>query len=242
MRRTKYTRLIVCLLGITILTTGCEQSSTSGDIIKIAPDDHTLMQDYSSFQGDNALNEAVIYLRAGEAEKAIFILEKFTTYYPNNSMGHFHLGRAYYQNNQIDKFLRHTKQAFLMDKELEREIAGPTIGKDIVGRIFVTDQKSEEKKLALKPQAWFDKNTPTIYASTEIINAPQNTQIEAELVYELSKKEEVQVNSILFNIEGSKNAVISVQKPESGWPEGLYKLKIFVNGKENTNLNFYIFR
>lgn len=235
------TKLILLFITITLLTTGCEKNSDSGDIVKIVPENHSLLREFSELKPEYAINEAVINLRAGKIQDAITILEKITMYYPQNPVAQFQLGRAYYLNNEFDKFLHHTKQAFLADRNFAREHAGPIIGKDIVGRVFVTKEKDEEKKLALKPSAWFDKTIPVIYASVEIINAPKGTEIETELIYELSQAETIKVNSVFFKIEGSKNAVISVKQPDAGWPQGKYRLNVYVNGTKNTDLNFYVF-
>ncbi len=236
-----FLKLLTLLLTLSLTISGCDKNSSPEDIIKIVSDEHSLIKEYSAFQIENAMNEGVINLRAGNIQEAIHILEKVVTYYPTNSAGHFHLGRAYYANNEISKFLYHTKQAFLLDNTLVRELSGPVIGKNVIGRVFVTDRVEKEKNIALTPMVWFDKNIPFIYASLEIINAPPDTEIEAELVYELSKNERLDVNSVLFKTTGSENTAISVKKPSSGWPAGKYRLNIFVNGAKNIDLTFYIF-
>ncbi|OGI00175.1 MAG: hypothetical protein A2Y25_00310 [Candidatus Melainabacteria bacterium GWF2_37_15] len=238
MYRTKCIKLLLLFIFITLTTSGCDKSSE--DIIKIVSDDHAMVKEHSEFKVENALNEGLINLRAGNIQKSIEILEKFITYYPTNSLGHYYLGKAYFENNELNKSLHHTKQA-LYDKTLTNELAGPIIGKGVLGRVFVTNEVIEEKNLALKPKACFDKNTPVIYASLEIINAPSDSEIEAEWVYELPKNEQVKVNSSLFKANGSKNALVSVKKPTSEWPAGKYRLNVYINGEKNTDLTFYVF-
>jgi len=242
MFRAKYIKILTVLLGIVIFASGCDEKSSSGDIVKIAPDEHSMLKEYSSMESENALNHGKITLLAGNVAEAIDILEQFVTYHPYNSVGHYYLGRAYYENNEKDKFLHHTKQAFIIDKDLAKELAGPAIGNDEIGRVFVTNESTGEENeiLALKPMVWFDRSISAVNVSIEIIKAEPGTEIDTELLYEISKNEEMKVNSILFNAEGSKNAVVSVKKPESGWPEGRYKVNIFVNGQRNISHNFYI--
>ena len=243
MYRTRCIKLLLLFIFITLTTSGCDKSSE--DIVKITSDDHAMVKEHSEFKIENALNEGLINYRAGNIQKSIEILEKVVTYYPTNSLAHYYLGRAYFENNELNKSLHHIKQA-LYDKILANELAGPIIGKGILGRVFVTNEIIEEKNLALKPKACFDKSTPVIYASLEVINAPPKSQLEAEWVYELPKnneqvREQVKVNSAFFEANGSKNALVSVKKPSSEWPAGKYKLNVYINGEKNTDLTFYIF-
>lgn len=229
-------RLIILCILIIFTTTGCNENS-----FPEAAGGHSLIKDYTSFKADNALNEAKIYLRAGDIENAIFILEKFVTYRPNNPLGHLYLSKAYEQTDEFKKSVHHMKRAFMLDNTLSEELAGPVLGKGVVGRVFATNRVNEEKNLALKPKAWFDKDTKIIYASLEIINAPVNTEIETEWAYELAKNEQVKINSTRFKAEGSKNTLVSLEKPTSGWPIGKYRLNVIVNGYYNTDLIFYVF-
>ncbi len=242
MFRIEYIKILTVFVVIALFVSGCDKKDYSNDIVRITSTEHSLEKEYSAFNADNALNEAKIYLHAGKAAEAIEILEKFVTYRPYNSMGHYYLGRAYYENNEKAKFLHHTKQAFSIDKELAKELAGPAIGNDEIGRVFITAQTEgkENENLALRPMVWFDRNIEAVNVSIEIIKAEPGTEIETELLYELSKEEDLKVKSILFNTEGSKNAVVSIKKPETGWPEGKYRVNIFVNSKRNISQVFYI--
>ena len=234
-------RNLVVLLFVMFMATGCDRSNSSPDIVKIVPDEHKIIKDFAESNGENVLNQGVINLKAGNIQQAISILQQYVQYHPGNSVAHLYLGKAYYEDNQTSKALFHIKQAFSLDSTLSRELAGPFIGKGVIGRVFVTNETDEGKKLALKPKACFDKDTPVIYASIEIINALPDTEIESEWVYEISKNEEVQVNSAKFKAEGSKDALVSIKKPDSSWPPGKYKLNVYVNREKNTDLTFYVF-
>ncbi len=278
-------KLFFLLICLCLFISGCNKDGESSDITKIvSPTDHEVVKSYHSSRGEDLLNLAIINLRAGEIQKSIALLEKFTAYYPSNPVGQFYFGKAYYKNRMYEDSIKKFKKAFILDpaspepllylgrayektgnrkkaiktlyEYLLREsdayaiqktgkeinsLAQPVVGKNIIGRISVTDEIIREKSLALSSKILFKRDTPEIFTSLEVIEAAYDTKIDVKWYYLVSNDKKMKVNSSSFKVEGSKNALVSIKNPSSDWPAGKYKLEIFVDNEKNTSLNFYIF-
>lgn len=109
--------LFILLSLIAILLSGCDKEIKYGEIDNISPPvSHEVTKSYFTSKKGEILNRAVIFQRAGELEKSIDLLEKFTTHYPNNPVGQFYLGKAYYKNKMYEDSIKRLKKAYMLDK------------------------------------------------------------------------------------------------------------------------------
>ncbi len=109
--------LFLIIISLPVLICGCDKTDSSGDIVKIMPPvGHEVVKDFHSINREDLLNLAVINLRAGKTRESIELLEKFTTYYPGNSVGHLHLGRAYYADQRYEDAIGRFKRAYVLDR------------------------------------------------------------------------------------------------------------------------------
>jgi len=60
-----------------------------------------------------------LYYRVGEYTRAIDMLEKSVAIDPTNAQANFHLGLAYYQNQEFDKAWRYLREALKLDSDFE---------------------------------------------------------------------------------------------------------------------------
>lgn len=281
--KNKILKTFCLLLFLPIIISGCNKNSDNIQKITALPA-HEAVDDFHSYREEDLINLGEINLRAGNFQKAIRILEKVTAYYPDNPIGQFYLGKAYYKNKRYEDSIGKFKYAFVLDKsypeplfylgkayektgkrekaikalykylliesnpynqEKAREdlnyLSIPVVGKDVIGRIFVTDEIIREKKLAMNSKVCFRANVPEIFASIEVIGAPNNTNVEANWYYLASENKKMEVNSTKFTVNDSKSVLASLKKPSYDWPPGKYILEILVNKEKNASLNFYIF-
>ncbi len=275
--------LFLLIISISLFLNGCDEDKAA-DMVKITPPtDHEVIQGFHSMKGDDMLNLAVINMRAGEIKKAILMLEKFIIRYPNNPVGLFYLGQAYYKKGLYKEAINNLKRAYALDTTMTKPLyylsksyekigdrkkalkalykylltethsyrinliikeansyAEPVIGRGIIGRVSVTDEVIPEKKLALCPKFFIRADALEIFASLEIIEAPHNTGISAKWYHINSENKKKEVNSSTFSVKGSKNELIPLKKPSSGWTAGEYRLEILVENEKNLSLYFYI--
>ena len=115
--KTVFIKPFIFLICLPLLISGC--TSGSDDIIKISSS--TTGQEFTkthpSFKGENILNLGIINLRAGNVRESVKLLEEFANYHPNNPVGQFYLGKAYYKDMRYEDSIVKFKQAFILDKE-----------------------------------------------------------------------------------------------------------------------------
>ncbi|MFH0703016.1 MAG: tetratricopeptide repeat protein [bacterium] len=190
-----------------------------------------------AYAKNNQLNNAV-----DSWEKAVIIDENYADAY-------FNLGIAYRIINNNKKAVENLTKYILLcpdDKNnilIKEEISKlrePVIGKGIIGRISITDKIDVKNNIALSAESFFKPNTPFIYVCIELVNAPKNTQIDANWHYKTLDNQSMLVNSLKFKTQESKNILLSLKKPETNWPIGKYNFELLINNKENTIVPFYI--
>jgi hypothetical protein len=83
----------------------------------------------------------------------------------------------------------------------------------------------------------FTPNTPIIYCSVKLSNAPPNTEVKAQWVY-------VTKNTVLYEDVGMESGTyylaFQLQPPQNGWPVGNYVVKLFLNGQEKFTVPFKV--
>lgn len=83
----------------------------------------------------------------------------------------------------------------------------------------------------------FASNTPTIYCSVKLSNAPPNTEVKAQWIYTNTNKvlyEDVSLES------GTYYLALKLQPPKAGWPVGNYVVRLYLNGQEKFTVPFRV--
>ena len=79
----------------------------------------------------------------------------------------------------------------------------------------------------------FDTNTPEIFVSCHLNNAPNDTDVEFAWFY--LGQERIPIDAVVLNsgeIMGTLNLNSSLSKPNNGWPKGDYEIVISILGTE----------
>ncbi|EKE02285.1 MAG: hypothetical protein ACD_20C00402G0015 [uncultured bacterium] len=129
--------------------------------------------------------------------------------------------------------------------QIRKELAAlqePYQGKGIIGLITLSDKADQKNKTVLNAKNFFNTNTNYIYAALQIADAARDTDVKVIWYYITSDNQKLPVNLLKFTIEGSKNVLLSLKRPEKGWPIGDYELDILVNGKINDIVPFEVLR
>jgi tetratricopeptide (TPR) repeat protein len=210
------------------------------------------LEQYVLYHSQNSMGQYYLgkaYFANNMFDKAIVHLGKAVNLDDEISDSYYYLGKSYQSLNNKQKAIENLYKYISLNPnilnkvKIEDEInnlSSPVIGIDIIGRIFTTDQVIKDKNIAVDSKSLFLQETDTIYASLEIINPKYNSIIYAEWSYLSPVSDKVQVNTIQFTVSSSKNAVLSLKKPLTGWPSGQYLLEIYVNRIKNSEIKFYI--
>lgn len=122
-------------------------------------------------------------------------------------------------------------------------LRGEVTGTGIIGKVVMADNVNPETFQSEHSNDIFDSQTPLIFTTAEVGDAPKNTSIKAAWYYLGLKDEELEVNSEEKIITGPNNLVFTIQKPANApWPAGRYEIRIYVNGKENLSVPFTILK
>lgn len=97
----------------------------------------------------------------------------------------------------------------------------------------------------LNPTDEFGVNTPEIFCSVKLSNAPDDTEVMAEWVYVKGEAEGVKdyvIDSVPVTAEGTVYMWFSLPRPDTGWPVGEYTLNLYVDGKKKATVPFAVTR
>jgi hypothetical protein len=89
----------------------------------------------------------------------------------------------------------------------------------------------------------FMSDTPEIFCSVKLSNAPDSTEVKAEWTYvqgEAVGTANYFIDSATMTAGGTRYLAFSVSKPDTGWPRGDYKVVFFVDGKERLTQTFQV--
>ncbi len=81
----------------------------------------------------------------------------------------------------------------------------------------------------LNPTDTFGVNTPEIFCSVKLSNAPEDTEVGSEWIYvkgELSGYDNTTIDSLALPAEGTQYIQFSLPSPQSCWPVCEYELKL----------------
>ena len=88
----------------------------------------------------------------------------------------------------------------------------------------------------------FAPDTPVIYCSVKLSNAPDDTEIRSDWIYikgELALKEHL-IDSAILTAGGTQYLSESLTSPDEGWPRGDYKIVMYINDKEELTVPFSV--
>jgi hypothetical protein len=98
----------------------------------------------------------------------------------------------------------------------------------------------------LNPTDEFGVNTPEIFCSVKLSNAPDDTEISSEWIYvkgEVEGVEDYVIDTVPLMADGTQYLRFSpVTPPTDGWPVGEYELNLYVDGKKKVTVPFTVSR
>lgn len=89
----------------------------------------------------------------------------------------------------------------------------------------------------------FTTDTPEIFCSVKLSNAPPDTEIKAEWIYiegELEDVSNYQIDEWSTTTDGTRYISVAVTRPYDGWPRGDYKVVLYIDGKEELSVPFTV--
>ena len=124
-------------------------------------------------------------------------------------------------------------------------------GLTLAGCSFTTAKLSEatmclgvdSETKPLNPTDTFGLNTPEIFCSVKLSNAPEDTEVASEWVYVKGEAEGVTdyvIDTRALTADGTVYMWFSYPRPDGGWPVGEYRLNLYIDGKEAVSLPFTV--
>ncbi len=95
----------------------------------------------------------------------------------------------------------------------------------------------------VNPTTEFGVNTPEIYCSVKLSNAPDDTAVMAQWVYVRGEAQGVTdyvIDEVNYVGGGTGYIGFSLSRPDGGWPVGEYVVNLFVDGKEKESVPFTV--
>jgi hypothetical protein len=89
----------------------------------------------------------------------------------------------------------------------------------------------------------FAPDTPEIFCSIKVSNAPPDTKIKAEWIYIQGEAEGLKnysMESWSTETEGTRYIYASITRPDKGWPNGDYKVVWYIDGTEQMTVPFKV--
>jgi len=89
----------------------------------------------------------------------------------------------------------------------------------------------------------FATDTPVIYCSVKLSNAPDDTEIKADWIYITGGAvglTDYLIDSVILTAGGTQYLSESLTSPDEGWPSGDYKIVMYINGKEELTVPFSV--
>ncbi len=100
-----------------------------------------------------------------------------------------------------------------------------------------------ETREPVEPTNVFTPDTPEIFCSVNLSNAPSDTEVSSEWIYVKSELEDVAdylIDEVSITTDGTRYVPFSVPRPDNGWPTGDYKVVLYLDGNEKTSVTFKV--
>lgn len=193
-------------------------------------------------------NLGLAYIQSNDVNNAINVWNEALKYDNKYQNVYYNLGLAYKIAGDKDKAVSNFAKYLLVQKsdnanDVKKEISElrqPYYGEGSIGLVLFSDEVDKVKALIAKPKIVFTPESDIIYSTVEVSSLQENAQVRAVWSYSDFELENVNVNSSIVKLTGSKNILLSLKKPSEKWPTGTYTLSIFVNDKLEATPSFYI--
>jgi hypothetical protein len=89
----------------------------------------------------------------------------------------------------------------------------------------------------------FSVDTPQIFVSVKVSNAPSETDVTTEWIYvggEVADLENYTIDTASVEVEGTRYIYFYRPMPEAGWPKGDYKVVFSIDDKEQGSVPFKV--
>jgi uncharacterized RDD family membrane protein YckC len=103
--------------------------------------------------------------------------------------------------------------------------------------IVLSDTKDGPAKALFKP------DTPKLYLRAKLVDMPAGTKLRGEWIAEKTRvaPPNYRIDASDLNVGSLMNqAQYSLSKPNAGWPEGDYRVDLFIDGKPATQVKFKV--
>jgi len=120
------------------------------------------------------------------------------------------------------------------------------------GEVSFTTAKLSEATMAqgvndenkpVNPTNTFAPDSPQIWCSVKLSNAPEDTEVNSIWIYvggELEDVTDFEIDQFSVVTDGTRYISFSMNRPDNGWPRGDYELGLYVDGKESETLPFSV--
>ncbi len=89
----------------------------------------------------------------------------------------------------------------------------------------------------------FTSDTAEIFVSAKFSNAPANTEATSNWIYvsgEVADLQNYTIDTASLTVSGTDYLYFSLNRPETGWPKGNYKVVLSIDGKEQGSVSFKV--
>ncbi|MFC2161347.1 hypothetical protein ACFLRW_03440 [Acidobacteriota bacterium] len=102
---------------------------------------------------------------------------------------------------------------------------------------------NEETKEPVEKTDVFTSDSPEIYCSVKLSNAPSDTKIKSEWIYVKGEAEDLSdyvIDEFTITTEGTKYVSFSLSRPNTGFPKGEYILKLYLDDEIKLSVPFKV--
>ena len=89
----------------------------------------------------------------------------------------------------------------------------------------------------------FSQDTPEIFCSVKLSNAPSETSVKSEWIYvkgEVESLSDYTIDEFTLSADGTTYISFSLTRPDTGFPKGEYVLKLFLDDEEKIAVPFKV--
>jgi uncharacterized RDD family membrane protein YckC len=103
--------------------------------------------------------------------------------------------------------------------------------------LVLSDAKGGEPKSTFKPQ------TAKVFLNAKLVDVPSGSKVKSDWVAVKAEgaPPNYKIDSVELNVgPGMNNVDFNFSKPTAGWPEGDYRVDLFIDGKPSGNVKFQV--